>query len=199
LYSSEPLQLLFQADGKTARAALASALLLGGMDDLCAYAYEVCRGAISAETLEDWLHFLETIPSGSDAEMNQSMFGPFARRLRDDIFTYLIVTLPQILQVTSSAQNGQTQSEPQPVGDSGWNALLNVYSRLPFELFKDAVESPAFPISENHQTHSYEGYVYWANSSQHIALHSLGSSAFQVCEGGDSVEKATRDLARRGR
>lgn len=132
------------------------------MDDLSAYAYEVCRGAISPETLDDWLHFLETIPSGSDTEMNQSIFGPFTRRLRDDIFTYLIVTLPQILQVSSSQQNGQTQGESQPVGDGGWNALLSVYSRLPFELFKDAVESPAFPISENPRTLSCERHGHLA-------------------------------------
>jgi hypothetical protein len=61
-----------------------------------------------------------------------SIFGVFGPRLREDVFQFLVVSLPEQL---SSGERGTTS-----------RALVDVYSRLPFEYFKAAVESPNLQI-----------------------------------------------------
>ncbi|KAJ7063161.1 hypothetical protein C8F01DRAFT_1131772 [Mycena amicta] len=141
LYSSASVDLIHE---KNCRAVLASAQLLGGMDELSTYAYETCRRSISVETIDDWLQFIDTIsPSDGSSTPNPALgqpspFGPYAQRLRDDIFNFLVVTLPQSLDV---------QPDASPSGSkSGRDILLQVFSRVPFDLFKTAMESPAFEI-----------------------------------------------------
>jgi len=65
LYASTSINLVSPTN---ARSVLATACLLGGMDELCAYAYELCKTSISVETIDDWLDFLQTLsppPSAS--------------------------------------------------------------------------------------------------------------------------------------
>ena len=59
LYSSISLTLI---GPENARAVLAAGCLLGGMNDLCAYSYEICRQSMSVETISNWVDFVATIP-----------------------------------------------------------------------------------------------------------------------------------------
>ncbi|RDB24105.1 BTB/POZ domain-containing protein 2 [Hypsizygus marmoreus] len=142
LYSAISLNLI-RPDN--ARAVLAAGCLLGGMDDLCSYAYEVCKQSITVDTISSWVEFIDTIPSSSDGSTTPdlpktSIFGHYAQRLKDDVFHFLVDTLPEILEVQ------QSQPEPSSPGPSGRDVLLQIYSRVPFEMFKTAVESPAFRL-----------------------------------------------------
>ena len=161
LYSAESLNSLRP---ENARAVLAAACLLGGMDDLCGYAYELCRQSISVENIADWLEFVEAIPAPSDGtstpiephQMPQSnrtaVFGPYAQRLRDDVFHYLVVRLPSILNVNGMSTPATPQADPSGApSDAGRDTLLQIYARVPFELFKTAVESPTFQIGASSQ------------------------------------------------
>lgn len=145
LYSSVSMNLIRP---ENARAVLAAASLLGGMDDLCAYAYGVCRRSLSVDTIDQWLQFVDTIPSSGDGSVTPdlpqtSVFGLYAQRLRDDVFHFL-VTLPEMLEGAPSQQDASSASSASNARD----VLLQVYSRVPFELFKSAVESPTFRIGE---------------------------------------------------
>ncbi|KAF8162950.1 hypothetical protein B0H34DRAFT_693537 [Crassisporium funariophilum] len=144
LYSAISLNLI-RADN--ARAVLAGGCLLGGMEELCQYSYNVCRQSMSVETIGGWLEFVDTLPSPSDGTPtpnlpSTSVFGPYAQLLRDDVFRFLVVTLPEVLDVQRPHQ------EPAS-GPSGRDVLLQIYSRVPFELFKSAVESPTFLIGSD--------------------------------------------------
>lgn len=176
LYASTSINLVSPIN---ARSVLATACLLGGMDELCAYAYELCKTSISVETIDDWLDFLQTLSpppsaSGSGAvspatvtapnlpplppnlhelhhtpfdvappptngvlppSSSSSVFGPYGPRLRDDVFQFLVNTLPEQLAAANPADSSAITS-----------ALTDVYVRLPFEYFKAAVESPDLPI-----------------------------------------------------
>lgn len=70
-----------------------------------------------------------------------AVFGQYSQRLRDDVFHFLVVTLPDILEVTRSHQDPLSNS-------AGRDTLLKIYARVPFEMFKNAVESPTFLIGE---------------------------------------------------
>jgi hypothetical protein len=37
------------------------------MDDLCAHAYELCKDSISVESIDEWLDFLQMLPSPPSA------------------------------------------------------------------------------------------------------------------------------------
>ncbi|KAL0947068.1 hypothetical protein HGRIS_013209 [Hohenbuehelia grisea] len=131
-----------------ARSVLAAGSLLGGMDDLCQVAYETCQRSLSVETIGHWLEFVDSLPGPADGtstpEPSHTVFGPYAQRLRDDVFHFLIVTLPDILEVQKAA--------PPPAegqGPSGRDVLLQIFSRVPFEMFKAAVESPSFQIGSD--------------------------------------------------
>ncbi|GJJ11943.1 hypothetical protein Clacol_006181 [Clathrus columnatus] len=159
LYSSVSLELITPSN---ARAVLAAACFLGGLPDLCSYAYETCRDSISTETIEHWLRFVENIPpppsedGSSPSDIPTSVFGPYAAQLRADVLHFLITTLPHTLQAFPSTQNPQQQQQqqqPQPQqcvsngGKSdGLETLLQIYTRVPFDMFKQAVESPDLPI-----------------------------------------------------
>lgn len=143
LYSSISLNLI-RPDNS--RAVLAAGCLLGGMEDLCRYCYEACRQSISVETIRGWVEFIDTIPSSADGSTTpdlpkSSIFGLYAQRLRDDVFHFLVDTLPEILEVQQALLDAPPSSVP-----SGRDVLLQIYSRVPFEMFKTAVESPAFRL-----------------------------------------------------
>lgn len=156
LYSAVSLSLIRP---ENARAVLAAGCLLGRMDDLCNYAYEVCRQSITVDNISSWLEFVDSMPSASDSssrpmtpidqhqntQSRTAIFGLYAQRLRDDVFNFLVVTLPNMLNVGALA----SPASPHPDGvqsDAGRDTLLQVFARVPFDLFKAAVESPTFQI-----------------------------------------------------
>ena len=170
LYASTSINLVTPTN---ARSVLATACLLGGMEDLCTHAYELCKTTMTLENIQNWLEFLSTIPFPSAPSSPRSasplqtpiengvhqtqalqngysqwsgfpqqppsppppsaIFGPYAERLRSEVFHFLVATLPDQLTAT-----GSNPSE----------VLVNVYSHLPFDYFKAAVESPDFPIGK---------------------------------------------------
>ncbi|KAF9050685.1 hypothetical protein BDZ89DRAFT_1057126 [Hymenopellis radicata] len=143
LYSSISLTLVRP---ENCRAVLAAGRLLGGMDDLCQYAYEECKRSISVHTIGAWLGFIDSLPSSSPdgtstpSIANNTVFGDYARKLRDDVFHFLVVTLPEILDVQSPHAPSSAS------GPSGRDVLLQIFSQVPFDMFKAAVESPVFTI-----------------------------------------------------
>lgn len=162
LYSAESLNSLRP---ENARAVLAAGCLLGGMEDLCGYAYELCRQSISIENIGEWLEFVEAIPAPSDGsstpiEPHQiqaqpsrtAVFGPYAQRLRDDVFHFLVVRLPSILNVNGLSTPATPQADASTPADAGRDTLLQIYARVPFDLFKAAVEAPTFQIGMSHRT-----------------------------------------------
>ncbi|KAF9264746.1 hypothetical protein L218DRAFT_957947 [Marasmius fiardii PR-910] len=141
LYSSSSLSLI-RPDN--ARSVLAAGCLLGGMENLCEYAYETCRRSISVDTIETWLEFTESFTSSNGDSSDVSpvrIFGHYAQRLRDDIFHFLVVTLPEVLEVSLDGNSPQKPDRRE--------VLLQIYSKVPFELFKEAVESPKFQIGSD--------------------------------------------------
>jgi len=144
LYSTISLNLI-RSDNS--RAVLAAGCLLGGMDELCRYAYGVCRQSMSVETIGSWLEFVDTMPPQTDGTVapelpSASIFGQYAQTLRDDVFHFLVVTLPEVLEVQRPHQDPSS-------GPSGRDVLLRIYSQVPFEMFKSAVESPTFIIGSD--------------------------------------------------
>ncbi|KAH9923931.1 uncharacterized protein BXZ73DRAFT_50772 [Epithele typhae] len=162
LYSSAALA---NVRPENARSVLAAACFLGRMDDLCDYAYEMCRMSITLDSLPSWLEFLDSVaPPSSDGSstpvvdqhkhMRMAVFGPYAQRLRDDIFNFLVVRLPTLVNFGGQATPA-TPTTPHPDGssapaDTGRETLLQVHARVPFELFKAAVESPSFNLGSTH-------------------------------------------------
>ena len=146
LYSSSALA---NVRPENARSVLAAACFLGRMDDLCNYAYEMCRMSINLDTLPAWLDFVDSVtPSSSDGtstpvvehhqHMRTAVLGPYAQRLREDVFNFLVVTLPSLVNfgtpstpATPTAPDGATQP-----ADTGRDTLLQVFSRVPFDLFR---------------------------------------------------------------
>jgi len=140
LYSAAALSMIRP---ENARAALAAGCLLGGMDDLCQYSYEICRRSISVETIGGWIELVDTLsPSGDGTSTpdipKPSIFGFYAQRLKDDVYHFLVDTLPEILEVRQSVSDNNSSS--------GRDILLDIYSRVPFDMFKTAVESPNFRL-----------------------------------------------------
>ncbi|KAL1947428.1 hypothetical protein VTO73DRAFT_14389 [Trametes versicolor] len=146
---------------ENARGVLAAGCLLGRMEELCNYAYEICQQSISLDTLPSWLDLFDTVPAASDGSSTPTVdqpphprtaiFGPYAPRLREDIFNFLVVTLPNLVNYGGQA----TPTTPLPEGasqhaDAGRETLIQVYSRVPFDLFKAAVESPTFQLGSVH-------------------------------------------------
>lgn len=150
LYSSVSLRLI-RPDN--ARAVLAAGCLLGGMDDLCQFAYETCRQSINVNTIGSWLEFVDTLPPSSPDGSSTpdippvTVFGHFAQRIRDNVFHFLVVTLPEVLEVHATPDS--VPSTPSGSGPSGREVLLQIFSRVPFEMFKAAVESPTFNIGSD--------------------------------------------------
>lgn len=146
LYSSVSLNALNPGN---ARAVLAAGCLLGGMDDFCHYAYQACRNSITVETINDWIDFVDHIaptPDGAATPMQRtSVLGPYALQLRNDVFQFLVVTLPDILEVHTAPAESQVHNG----FSSGRETLLQIFSRVPFDLFKSAMESPAFRVGRS--------------------------------------------------
>ncbi|KAF9218304.1 hypothetical protein BS17DRAFT_791737 [Gyrodon lividus] len=146
LYSSVSISLIRP---ENARGVLAAGCLLGGMDDLCGYAYEACRQSISVETITEWLEFVDSIPLSSDElltpQQPRSVFAQYARKLREDVLHFFVVTLPNTLEVYSSGVSESGSSQ----GHTGRDTLLQIFSRVPFDMFKAAVESPTFQIGSD--------------------------------------------------
>lgn len=99
---------------------------------------------MSVETIGLWLDFVDNVPSSADGTTSPTMpstavFGQYAQRMRDDVFHFLVVTLPEVLEVTKAQQDSVS-------GSGGRDALLQIYARVPFEMFRAAVESPTFSI-----------------------------------------------------
>jgi len=140
LYSSISLNLIRP---ENARGVLAAGCLLGGMEELCQYSYTACRQSMSVETIGFWLEAVDNVPSSTDGSMSPNMpssvFGQYAQRLREDVFHFLVVTLPEVLEVTRPQHDSMSNS-------SGRDALLQIYARVPFDMFRAAVESPTFSI-----------------------------------------------------
>ncbi|KAF4576447.1 hypothetical protein EYR36_004424 [Pleurotus pulmonarius] len=139
-----------------ARAVLAAGCLLGGMEELCQYAYEACRQSLSVDNIGHWIEFIGSLPPPSDGSttpepLPTTIFGAYADRLREDVFHFLVVTLPEILDVRGTS-TPQTQ---QPQGPSGREVLLQIFSRVPFEIFKAAVESPTFQIGSDRARYEF--------------------------------------------
>jgi hypothetical protein len=146
LYSSISLNLI---SPENARAVLAAGSLLGGMPELCEYAFEGCKQSITAETISSWVEFIDSIPAGTPEMPLTTVFGHYAQRLREHVFNFLVVTLPMILDVHASG-TPVTPVDTSPVQTSGGrDTLLQIYARVPFEMFKAAVESPSFQIGSD--------------------------------------------------
>jgi hypothetical protein len=139
LYSAVSLNLIRP---ENARAVLAAGCLLGGMDDLCQFAHETCRRSITVDNIGEWLAFVDTIPPSAEGKpdlSSVSLFGQYALRLRNDVLHFLVVVLPEVLEIHKPSQE-------QHHGTKGRDVLLRIFARAPFELFKAAVESPTFQI-----------------------------------------------------
>ena len=137
------------------------------MQELCEYAYEACRQSITQSTISEWLEFVESVsytPPQNDSASppvnvqsitsTTSVFGPYAPRLRHDVLEYLVVTLPAVLNIHQrDPANGTVSPSPESPSPSsqygpGRDTLLDIFSRVPFDLFKTAVESPTFQIGK---------------------------------------------------
>jgi hypothetical protein len=157
LYSAVSLNLVRP---ENARGVLAAACLLGGMDDLCRYAYEACRQSLTVGTINEWLEFIDMVPlhslSNGTASPDRpgltttSVYGFYAQRLRDDVFEFLVVTLPVLLNVHQAPTNGAVSPSTESAPSRGRETLLQIFSRVPFDLFKAAIESPTFQIGTAH-------------------------------------------------
>ena len=196
LYSSVSLSLIRP---ENARAALAAGCLLGRMEDLCNYAYEVCRQSITVDNISNWLEFVDSMPPASDgtstpvdphhnSQTRTAIFGHYAHRLRDDVFNFLVVTLPNTLNVGALA----SPASPHPDGaqsDAGRDTLLQVFARVPFDLFKTAVESPIFQIGTRIL---YIGKYHVLVDSQGLIylLDRFRPGTVQICQRRHRVEKA---------
>jgi len=137
------------------------------MPELCEYAYEACRQSITQTTITEWLEFVEAVsctPPQNDSASppanvqsitsTTSVLGPYAPRLRHDVLEYLVVTLPAALNIHQrDPANGTVSPAPESPSPSsqygpGRDTLLDIFSRVPFDLFKAAVESPTFQIGK---------------------------------------------------
>ncbi|RDX52698.1 hypothetical protein OH76DRAFT_1480317 [Lentinus brumalis] len=193
---------------ENARGVLAAACLLGRMDDLCNYAYEICRQSISLDTLPVWLEFIETLSPSSDGSSTPvveqhhhtrtAVFGPYAQRLRDDVFSFLVVTLPNLVNFGGQATPTTPLSEgASQQADAGRETLLQVFARVPFDLFKAAVESPTFQFASTHARFKF--------AKDAIEIRKQGIARGQGAEetvvlafgGGPSGVLVTRKLRRR--
>ena len=171
LYSAMSLGLINPGN---ARGALAAGCLLGGMDDLCAYAYEICKRSMNVHTISEWLKFLEPAPASADGisptdPPSTSVFGTYAERLRSEVFNYLVVTLPNLLEVQAPVPAEAVSSGP-----SGRDTLLQIFSLVPFDMFKAAIESPTFQI----------GMLLgdWVIVHSSPPVPRIRSSALQICK-----------------
>lgn len=124
LYSSKALH---EIQPSNAREALAAACLLGGMDELCSYSYEMCVRSLTPESIDEWIKFVDGMPSSQEAA-EAHLLGQYAPKLQQRVFDYLVKTLPDVLL---QAADGRSK-------------LVHIYSGAPFDIFKAALESTSF-------------------------------------------------------
>jgi hypothetical protein len=104
---------------------------------------------MSVDTISHWLEFVAATPLSSDGTSTPdlpptSIFGHYAQRLRDDVFHFLVVSLPNALEIHQQPLTSPERPTSPEAG--GRDVLLRIYSHVPFDLFKAAVESPTFQI-----------------------------------------------------
>lgn len=129
LYSSKALH---EIQPSNAREALAAACLLGGMDELCSYSYEMCVRSLTPESIDEWIKFVDGMPSSQEAA-EAHLLGQYAPKLQQRVFDYLVKTLPDVLL---QAADGRSK-------------LVHIYSGAPFDIFKAALESTSFKTEPN--------------------------------------------------
>lgn len=137
LYQLTPDPAVHLVNAANARAILATAYLFGNMPELVHHAYEVCSETLSASNIGEfvqWLHPQRIDNYGGESWKESSPYGEYSDRLRADVLTFLLHSLPAQLAVEPQ---GPLPSDPR---------LLAAYVPLPFELFKHCVESPELPI-----------------------------------------------------
>lgn len=159
-----------------ARAVLAASYLFGGMPELLEHAYSETSSALSSANVGEYVRWLgprilslspssgptapvngngsgngfsfgtaTPIGPGSGAMSRASSYpesdgagdayGEYSARLRADVLNFLLRTLPEQIRTTA---DGSLATDPR---------LMAAYVPLPFELFKQCVESPDLPIS----------------------------------------------------
>jgi len=169
LYAAVSLQLVHP---QNALSVLASACYLGGMDDLAAHAYAVCKSSVSLDTLPAWIEFVESLV-GDDVDLKtmtsdrekdgsnvrRSILGIYAERLRDDVMNFFIAALPKELgafdpQPSVPPPSAQTPSAS-PDRPSGYEAYLRLFTLLPYSLFKSCIESPLLPAPSDHVRYNF--------------------------------------------
>jgi len=187
LYSSYSATLV---KPRNALSVLASACLLGGMDDLAGIAFETARHTISLDSLPSWTALLEKT-------MPQSVLGPYAQRLKDDVFAFLVSTLPNSLGAFPTYSHPERKLE---TGETGYQALLRIYSILPFDVFKHAVESPMFPVGPGNEQARFnfakEAITLRKNNKAGHGAEESVVLAFGKAEGGSAVH-ITRKMKKR--
>jgi len=170
LYAAVSLQLVHP---QNALSVLASACYLGGMDDLAAHAYSVCKSSISLDSLPTWIEFVESIvgddidqkalPSDREKDgsndVRRSILGVYAERLRDDVMHYFVAVLPRELaafdpQPTAPPTTTQTPSAS-PDRPSGYEVYLRLFTLLPYSVFKSCIESPLLPAPSDHVRYNF--------------------------------------------
>ena len=168
------------------------------MDDLCNYAYDICRQTINADTIASWLALVDTIPPDGAATPESppppsSIFGFYAQRFRSDVLHFLMVTLPASLDSADPLPPSRSDPAPQPSAPSRRDTLLRIFSQTPFDIFKEAVESPIFQIGRPHSLHTvscdtlkYFSHVCGAGSEQ---------ARFQFAK--DAIQLRKREIARK--
>jgi hypothetical protein len=171
-----------------ARGVLAAGCLLGSLDDLCKFAYETCQRAITLDTIDEWLGFVESIQPSADSEgahasrPSSTILGPYAQLLRADFFRFLVTTLSSSLDV--HGETAVAPQDPSPAHPSGRETVLEVFSRVSFDLFKAAIESPDLQIGKNILAMPADP---WARRPllTFRSMHRIRSGTIQVRKGGD--------------
>lgn len=143
---------------------------------------------MSVETIGGWLEFVDTMPPQMDGTVipelpSTSIFGQYAQTLRDDVFHFLVVTLPEVLEVQRPHQDPSS-------GPSGREVLLQIYSRVPFEMFKSAVESPTFLIGQFFSSHFFLDFIPY----MHFLLAGSDQARFKFAK--DAIDLRKRGIAR---
>jgi len=175
------------------------------MDDLCNYAYDVCRHTIDLDTIASWLALVDTIPPDGAATPDSppsplSIFGFYAQRFRSDVLHFLMVTLPASLDSGDPLTPSRSDPASLPsAAPSGRDTLLRIFSQTPFDIFKEAVESPVFQIGSEQARFQFakdavqlrkRGIARNAGAEEAVVLAFCGG-------GGGSVVHVTRKVRRK--
>lgn len=168
------------------------------MDDLCNYAYDVCRQTFNLDTIASWLALVDTTPSDGAATPDSppspsSIFGFYAQRFRSDVLHFLMVTLPASLDSGDPLAPSRSDQASLPSAPSGRDTLLRIFSLTPFDIFKEAVESRAFQIGGFHSLHmvsSCKALKYLSH------MRNLGSEQARFQFAKDAIQLRKRGIAR---